>query len=136
MIAQGKKVKFNYILKVGGQIVDQSKDAPLEFVHGEGGIIPGLQDGMLGMKLGEKKMIRVAAERAYGLVQPEAFVEIPKDRLPEAKLGMPVGARSPEGQNYQGYVAEIRPETLLIDFNHPLAGKELEFDVEVVSIEM
>jgi FKBP-type peptidyl-prolyl cis-trans isomerase 2 len=134
MIANGKKVKFNYVLKVGGQIMDQSKESPLEYVHGQGGIIPGLQDGMLGMKQGEKKVICVQPERAYGLVQPEAFVEIPKDRLPEARVGMPVGAKSPEGQNYQGYVAEIRPETILIDFNHPLAGKELEFDVEVVSI--
>lgn len=136
MIEPGKKVKFNYTLKVGGQIIDQSKEAPLEYVHGEGGIIPGLQDGMQGMKQGEKKVILVAEDRAYGNVQPEAFVEIPKSQLPqEAKLGMAIGAKSPEGQNYQGRVVDIRPETILIDFNHPLAGKELEFDIEVVSIE-
>jgi FKBP-type peptidyl-prolyl cis-trans isomerase 2 len=136
MIDQGKKVKFNYTLRVGGEIVDQSKEAPLEYVHGEGGIIPGLQDGMKGMKQGEKKVIRVAADRAYGNIHPEAIVEVPKDRFPqEVTLGMPVGAKSPEGQSYQGRVVDIRPETILVDFNHPLAGKELEFDIEVVSID-
>lgn len=136
MIDQGKKVKFNYVLKVDGQVVDQSKETPLEYVHGAGGIIPGLQQGMQGMKQGEKKIIRVAPEGAYGNVHPEAFVEIPKKQLPqEPQLGMMVGAKSPEGQNFQGRIVDIRPETLLIDFNHPLAGKELEFDIEVVSIE-
>ena len=138
MIEQGKKVKFNYTLKVDGKIIDQSKDAPLEYVYGEGGIIPGLQDGMTGMKQGEKKLIRVVPEKAYGNIQPEALVEVPKDRLPkdqEIKLGMGISAKSQDGQAFQGRVIDIRPETVLIDFNHPLAGKELEFDIEVVSID-
>ena len=137
MIEVGKKVKFNYTLKVGGKVIDQSKEAPMEYVHGEGSIIPGLQESMQGMKQGEKKVIRVDPDKAYGKVQPEAFVEVPKSQLPqqEPKVGMPVAAKSPEGQNYQGRIVDIRPETLLIDFNHPLAGKELEFDIDIVSIE-
>lgn len=135
MIGQGKKVKFHYTLKVDGQVFDKSADAPLEYVHGQGSIIRGLEKAMEGMKEGDKKTVRVPCEEGYGTVQPEAIVEFPKARAPQdVQVGAILAAKRQDGQSLRGRVVEIRPETVMIDFNHPLAGKELEFEVDVVSI--
>ncbi|NLV32527.1 MAG: peptidylprolyl isomerase [Acidobacteria bacterium] len=138
-IENGKKVSFHYTLTVEEEVLQSSEGAePLSYTHGSGQIIPGLAAGMEGMNEGEKKTILVSSENAYGPVNPEAFNEVPKSALPgdlEIEEGMMLQARSPEGQSMPVRVAEIREDTVLMDMNHPLAGKDLKFDVKIVSVE-
>ena len=139
VIGQGSKVKFDYVLTVEGQKIDSTKDkGPLEFVQGEGTLFLGLENQMYGLKAGEKKTIKVAPEGGYGEINPEAFDEVDKSRLPkeiELKEGVRFRGQGPGGENFPVVIAEVREETVIIDFNHPLAGKELIFDIEVVSID-
>lgn len=138
-IENGNKVSFHYTLTVEDEVLQTSDgEEPLSYTHGSGQIIPGLAAGMEGMSAGEEKSILVAAENAYGPVNPEAFNEVPKSALPpdlEIEAGMMLQARGPEGQSMPVRVVEIREDTVLMDMNHPLAGKDLKFDVKIVSVE-
>ncbi len=137
MIENGKKVKFHYTLTVDDQVVDSSsgKD-PLEYEHGGGGIIPGLQKGLEGLKEGDKRQVAVEAKEAYGEINPQAIVEVSKENLggQDIKEGMGIQAKSQTGQAFQGVIKEVRDSDVLVDFNHPLAGKTLNFEVEIVAI--
>jgi FKBP-type peptidyl-prolyl cis-trans isomerase 2 len=138
-IEKGKKVSFDYTLTVDGQVVDSSKERePLSYVHGEGKIIPGLASELEGMKEGQEKTVEVSPEDAYGKEDPEAFKEISKGSLPEGlepKTGMMLQMQGPEGQPVPVKVAEVKDEAVVLDLNHPLAGKTLSFDVKVISVE-
>ncbi len=139
VITKGSKVKFDYVLTVEGHQIESTKDkGPLEFVQGEGKIFLGLENQMYGLKTGEKKMIKVAPEGGYGTINPEAFDEVDKSRLPkdlELKEGLRIRGQGPGGENFPVVIKEVREKTVVIDFNHPLAGKELIFDIEVISID-
>lgn len=139
VITQGSKVKFDYVLTVEGNQIDSTKDkGPLEFVQGEGTLFLGLENQMFGLKAGEKKTIKVAPEGGYGQINPEAFVEVEKSRLPkevEIKAGVEFRGQGPEGGNFPVVITEVKEKTVMVDFNHPLAGKELIFAIEVVSID-
>jgi FKBP-type peptidyl-prolyl cis-trans isomerase SlyD len=107
-------------------------------VHGEGKIIPGLASELEGMKEGQEKTVEVSPEGAYGKEDPEAFKEISKSSLPEGlepKAGMMLQMQGPEGQPVPVKVAEVKDEAVVLDLNHPLAGKTLNFDIEVISVE-
>ncbi len=136
MIENGKKVSFHYTLKVDGKIVDTNLERePLMYVQGKNQIIPGLEKKLLGLKAGDKKEVLVAAEDAYGPIDPKAFVEVPVSQLPEgAEPGMMLSVTGAQGQKMQATIKEIKGETATIDFNHPLAGKTLLFNIEIVSI--
>ena len=136
-IASGKTVKFNYTLKVDNQVVDSSTGhEPLTYVQGKGEMIPGLEKRLEGMKAGDKKEITVPQEEAYGPVNPNALVEVPTAKLPKGadKPGAMLSVTGDEGRNMRAIVKEIHGETTILDFNHPLAGKELHFDVEIVEV--
>lgn len=138
MIEKGKKVKFHYTLKVGPEVLASSHPGnALEYVHGKDSIIPGLQKGLEGHEEGEKCTIEVKPEEGYGAIDPRAFIEVPKDQVPaEAmQLGASLSAEK-DGETIRGRIQDIRPETVVIDFNHPLAGKILTFDVEILSVHM
>jgi len=138
-IENGKKVLFHYTLTVDDQLVQTSEgQEPLAYTHGEGGIIPGLASEMAGMNEGEEKSVLVSAEDAYGDINPEAFKEIPRSSLPddlEPQIDMMLKAHSPEGHEVVVRISDVKEESIVIDLNHPLAGKDLKFDVKVVSIE-
>jgi len=137
MIHEGKHVKFHYTLKVDGKVIESSLEGnPLEYTHGKDPIIPGLQKGLEGHKEGDKCQINVTPEEGYGLIHKDLLVEVSKTKMPEGdiKLGTQLTAKSGTGQNLQGRVKDIRPDTILVDFNHPLAGKNLVFDVEVLAV--
>lgn len=109
---------------------------PLTFMYGSGMIIPGLEEGLKGLKKGDKKKIEVASENAYGPVSNEAIQEVPKDQLPtevELKPGLQLMAQTPHGP-MPVKVVEVADTTVKMDFNHPLAGQDLVFDVEVVEV--
>lgn len=137
-IQKGKEVSFDYTLTVDGQIFDSSQDKePLTYVHGDGNIIPGLAKQLEGMKAGDKKDIVVNSEEAYGEVNPNAFHEIPKSQLPssiEPRIGMTLQANAPDGRSQFARIAEIKDDSIVVDMNHPLAGKKLNFQIEIVSV--
>lgn len=132
-------VKIHYTGKLeDGQVFDSSIERePIEFTIGGGQIIPGLEKGLIDMEVNEKKTIQIPQTEAYGDVQKELFQEIPKDQLPQEitpEVGMGLVAKNPDGSERQLRVAEVKDESIIIDANHPLAGKDLIFDVEVVEI--
>ena len=137
MIKEGSKVKFDYTLTVEGKVVDTSAGrGPLEYTHGAGHIIPGLEKELLGMNVGDKKSVDVAPEEGYGKVLDEAIRRVPKEAIGGAenlKVGDMVGA-SNAGHTFRGVVKEITDKEVVLDFNHPLAGKTLHFDVEIKEI--
>jgi peptidylprolyl isomerase len=139
VIEDGKKVKFDYTLTIDGEQIETSEGKePLEFTQGEGLIIQGLADAMQGMKVGETKSVTLTPENAYGVEVPEAYKEFPKSTFPEGfefQKGMIVELRTPEGQAVPGIIWEDKGEAVVVNFNHPLAGKTLTFDVKVVGIE-
>jgi len=138
-IQQGSKVKFDYTLTVEGKVEDTSKGrGPLEYTQGAGQIIVGLEKELLGMKVGDTKTVTVAAKEAYGEVLEEAVRRVPKSAINGAehlKEGDMVGA-SNNGHTFRAIVKKIDEEKqeIVLDFNHPLAGKELTFDVKIVEI--
>lgn len=138
VIEEGKSVKFDYTLKVEEQLVDKSEGrGPLEYVHGKNMIVKGLEKELVGLKVGDKKVVTVTPEEGYGAVDPNAIVEFPKEKLAidqEVKVGMVLTLPTESGKKYSGVVIEVKEETFVINFNHPLAGRELVFDVEIVEV--
>ena len=137
MIKEGSKVKFDYTLTVDGKVTDTSSGrGPLEYTHGAGHIIPGLEKELAGMKVGDKKTVQVSPEEGYGTVQEEAIRRVPKEAIGDVgnlKVGDMVGA-SNAGHTFRAVVKEITDKEVVLDFNHPLAGKTLHFDVEIKEI--
>jgi FKBP-type peptidyl-prolyl cis-trans isomerase 2 len=133
------KVKVHYTGKLlDGQIFDSSLERePLEFEVGQGQMIKGFEAAVLGMEKGDKKEVTLAPEEAYGEHRPEMTQEVKKTDLPEdlkPEVGMTLMSSTPDGQQFKVNVAEVREDSILIDANHPLAGKSLVFDIEVVEI--
>jgi FKBP-type peptidyl-prolyl cis-trans isomerase 2 len=139
MIKNGSVVSFEYTLSdENGEVIESNRgEEPVSYTHGAQQIIPGLEKGFLGMEINEKKSIRVEPEEAYGPVNSESFKEIPKREVPAGALkkGTMLQARGPRGEEFSVRVHDITPETVVLDLNHPLAGKTLNFDVKVLSIE-
>jgi len=138
-IANGSKVQLEYTLTIDdGKVLDSNTGRePLTFTQGQQQIIPGLEKALEGMRASEKKKVTVNAAEAYGEVDPTAITEVPKERVPAQALTVGTGfvARGPNGETRPVRVKEIREQTVIIDLNHPLAGKTLVFDVKVLSVE-
>ncbi|WP_428897517.1 FKBP-type peptidyl-prolyl cis-trans isomerase SlyD [Parelusimicrobium proximum] len=138
MIENGKKVKFHYTLRVNGEVRDTSDGRePLEYVQGAGHIIKGLEAEIANMNVGDKKTVTIPAALGYGEVQAEAKRKLPKEAIKNSdglKVGDVVGASNGE-QHFQAVISEVTDNEVELDFNHPLAGKDLEFDVEIISAE-
>lgn len=137
-IAEGSTVRLEYTLKDdGGELLDSSEGAePLTYTHGRRQIIPGLERALQGMRAGDKKQVQVAPKDAYGTVDPAATAEVPKQNLPPEALvpGTQLVARRPDGSSQFVRVKEVRAETVVLDLNHPLAGKTLFFDVRILEV--
>lgn len=137
-IGEGSQVALEYTLSdEAGTVIESNKGKqPMSYIHGKSQIIPGLEKELSGMKVGEEKKIQVKPEDGYGPVNPDAFQEIPKDKLPpEAlKVGTMLMAQGPQGQGIPVRVHEIKDTTVIMDFNHPMAGKTLSFDVKISEI--
>lgn len=137
-IQKGSQVSFDYTLTVDGEVIDSSQGKePFQYTHGEGKIIPGLSRQLEGLKVGDEKRIEIPPEEAYGAVNPKAFQEVARTQLPpdiEPKVGMQLQVGSSGGKIMIVKIAEVKGDTIVIDFNHPLAGKTLIFQVKIVSI--
>ena len=139
VIEKGRTVTFDYTLTVDGQVVDSSEGRqPLQYKHGEGKIIPGLSKRMEGLRKGDEKDIVVGSAEAYGQVDPSAFQEVPKSQMPaglEMNVGTQLQAKSQDGRTLLVTVSQIKKDSVVLNFNHPLAGKELHFHVKIVEIQ-
>ena len=139
VVKNGDNVKVHYTGKlVSGEQFDSSVGRePLEFTVGAGMMIKGFDAAMPGMKLGEKKTINIAPEDGYGPRNPEAMIEFPKEQVPaDMKLepGMPLTLSDQAGNPVPVIVVEVKDDVIVLDANHFLAGQELVFDIELVSI--
>ena len=139
MIRNGSVVRFEYILSgENGEVIESNKGKdPVTYTHGQHEVIPGLEKELSGMKVNEEKNICLQPEEAYGRVDPKGFKEVPKTEIPAAaiEVGTPLSACSSEGEDVIIRVHEVKQKTVILDFNHPLAGKTLNFDVKVIDIE-
>jgi len=138
-VKSGDKVKVHYHGRLtSGETFDKSEGRePLEFEVGSGMVIKGFDEGVTGMAVGEKKTINIPFLEAYGPHNPEMIIEMPKDRFPqdmEVEVGMPLGMSDGQGNQYQVVVTQIKDDAVVLDANHPLAGKDLVFDLELVEI--
>jgi FKBP-type peptidyl-prolyl cis-trans isomerase SlyD len=137
-IREGSQVALEYTLSdEAGTVIESNKGKqPMSYIHGKSQIIPGLEKELSGMKVGEEKKIQIKPEDGYGPVNPDAFQEVPKDKLPpEAlKVGTMLMAQGPQGQGIPVRVHEVKDTTVIMDFNHPMAGKTLSFDVKISEI--
>ncbi len=138
-VQPGAVVHLEFTLRdESGTVLDDNRGRPpLVFTYGKGEVIPGLERALAGMRVGEERRITVRPEDGYGPVDPAAITEVPKDRLPpEARV---VGARllgqTRSGREVPVRVREVKDESVVLDLNHPLAGRTLVFDVRVILIE-
>jgi len=137
-IAEGKKVSFEYTLTLEDKEVIDSNvgKEPLTYVQGSKQIVPGLEKAMEGLTVGDTKQVTVIPEEGYGPIITEAVIEVKKEQLPEdaREVGALVQGQG-GGQTLRGKVTELKEDTAVVDFNHPLAGKTLFFDVKVLEIQ-
>jgi FKBP-type peptidyl-prolyl cis-trans isomerase SlyD len=138
VIEEGSVVSIEYTLTDdAGAVIDSNVDKePLTYVQGAGQIVNGLERELIGLKTGEQKKVQVKPEEGYGMPSKQAFQEFPRDTIPaEAqKAGATLMAKGQDGQAIPMRVHEVKEKTVVVDFNHPLAGKTLNFDVKIKDI--
>ncbi|MDX1277389.1 peptidylprolyl isomerase [Oceanihabitans sediminis] len=132
-------VKVHYTGKLSnGQVFDSSLERePLEFTLGEGMLIPGFEKAVIDMKVNDKKTVEIPVNEAYGEVREELFHKVDKAQLPqelEPQVGLGLVSKSEDGREHQFRIAEVNEDHIVVDGNHPLAGQDLVFDLELVEI--
>lgn len=139
-VKDGVVVSLDYVLRLDdGEVVDSSEgDEPLQYLHGYGQIIPGLEKALVGLGIGDSKTVSVPAADAYGEVDMDAFELVPRSMFPddlELEEGLELSLRDVEtDEPFDATVAEVRDDEVLLDFNHPLAGETLHFEVRIPAI--
>lgn len=137
-VSNGKQVTLEYTMKLDDQSVVDSNvgGEPLKVTQGSHQIIPGVEKALEGMAAGEKKKVTLAPAEAYGTVDPKAFQEVDKKMVPaEAqKVGTQLEGKTADGKTVYPRISEVKNDTIVLDFNHPLAGKTLHFDVKVLDV--
>ena len=138
-VKKGDVVSVEYTGKLGdGEVFDSSTGRePLHFAVGSGQVIPGFDKAVDGMKKGESKKVTIPCAEAYGPINTELLKEIPREKIPlkeELKAGMMLMMQGPDGQRLPVRVANVTPKTVTLDMNHPLAGKDLTFEIKVMGI--
>ena len=135
----GDKVKVHYTGKLeDGTVFDSSKDRePLEFALGSGNVIPGFESGLLGMEPGESKTLTIAPDEAYGQINPDLVATVERKQFPEnisPEVGLQLQMTQPNGLPLNVTIINIVGDSITLDANHPLAGKTLVFEVELVAV--
>ena len=140
-VENGSKVSVHYrgTLNDGTEFdSSHSRGEPLTFEVGSGNMISGFGDAVQGMTVGETKNITVTPDQAYGDVNPEAITDVPKTSFPDDfpfEVDSMVQGQNQMGQPVMGTINEVKEDSVTIDFNHPMAGKDLNFEIELVSID-
>ena len=139
VVKDGTVVSLQYTLSSeDGKTIESNKGKePLKYTQGSHQIVPGLEKGLAGMKVGDEKRVKVTPEEGYGQVDPKGFQEFPKEKIPSEglKVGSVLMATGPQGQQVPVRVHEIKEKTVVLDLNHPMAGKTLVFDVKVLDVQ-
>ncbi|MBI4376621.1 MAG: peptidylprolyl isomerase [Elusimicrobia bacterium] len=136
-IQNGAMVKLHYTLTVDGYVVESTMGGdPLSYVHGKGETISGLEQRISGLNPGDHRLVEIPPEEAYGQPDPTALQQAPKSVFRDPgvlQVGMRVSGQGP-GMSFQAMVSSISDDKITLDLNHPLAGKTLRFEVEVVDV--
>jgi peptidylprolyl isomerase len=136
---QGDTVKVHYTGKLqDGNVFDSSENRePLEFTLGAGNMIPGFEQAVQGMNIGDKKTAEIPSEQAYGEKREDMIISVPRENVPgdiEPEVGQQLAIQQQGGQQVPVTVTEVSEEKVVLDANHPLAGKDLVFEIELVEI--
>ncbi|MBI4150895.1 peptidylprolyl isomerase [Candidatus Woesearchaeota archaeon] len=136
---KGDSVKVDYTgtLDDGTTFDSSNGKAPITFKLGDGEVIPGFENGVEGMSVGQEKDITIPADQAYGEHHEKLVQKVPRDKFPQSadlKKGMLLTMKAPTGQQLMARIAELDETTATLDLNHPLAGKTLHFKVKLVAI--
>ena len=138
MVTQGSTVEVHYTGKLTNDEVFDSSEGkePLKFEVGSGQIIPGFENAILGKNVGDKVTVSIDPTQAYGDVREDLLVKVPFDKMPgDVEVGQTLQADSGQGQPVMVVVEQVNEDHVVINGNHPLAGKELVFDIEIVSVQ-
>lgn len=131
-------VRLDYSLYVDGRLLESSqKSGPIEFIQGTGNVIRGLERELNGMRVNDSKELTIAPEDGYGVVDPKAFIDVPRSDFPPKiplDLNTTVQVRDADGNTQDARISKVGKENIRLDFNHPLAGKELFFQITVAGI--
>ncbi len=131
------KVHYTGTLK-NGEVFDTSEERePLEFTLGQGQLIPGFEKAVIGMGEGDSTKVEIPSDEAYGEAREDLIINVPKDQLPEGvtpEIGMQLQVNQPNGQPVPVRITKIGDNDLTLDANHPLAGEDLTFDIELVEV--
>ncbi len=137
-VQDGQVVSMDYTLRVDGEVIDSSEGtSPLQFIQGSGNIIPGLEQEIYGMSLGDSKNIIVQPEDGYGTLDPDAFIDVPRPEFPAnipMEIGTEIQVTDEDGTPMNARIDRVDDDNVTLDFNHPLAGKELHFDMKIVAL--
>jgi FKBP-type peptidyl-prolyl cis-trans isomerase SlpA len=138
-VAEKNNIAVHYTGKLkDGEVFDSSEGRePLKFIVGDGNMIPGFEKGVLGMQINEKKTIEIPFDQAYGDIRKDLFHEVSNENLPQdlkPEIGMQLQSKSQDGSVLNVTIIKVNENSVTIDANHPLAGKDLYFDIEVVEI--
>ena len=137
-VESGVVVSMEYTLHVDGELLDSSEGhGPLQYLAGHRNIVAGLEDAMMGMQIGESKDVVVAPTDGYGEFDEDAFLDVPKDQFPKdmnLEEDMELTVRDDSGEGRYARVETIEGEAVRLNFNHPLAGEELSFNVKVIAL--
>ena len=139
MIAKNKVVSLSYCLKsTQGEELDRAGiDKPLEYLHGSGNIVPGLENALEGLKVGDKKEVTVEPKDGYGEIMTDLKMEVDRKAFPtdqKIATGMQFMAELADGKKHPFNVVDIKDDKIHVDGNHPLAGQQLNFDVEIAEV--
>ncbi len=138
LIEPGKTVSLHYTLRLeNGRIYETTEgEEPLVYQHGAGELVPGLEQRLTGLKKGAQDSFVIPPEEAYGEVKLESLIEVPREHIPQEarEPGSEITAVSRQGRQVTGTVYEVKQESIVVDFNHPLAGMDLYFEVTVVDV--
>jgi FKBP-type peptidyl-prolyl cis-trans isomerase SlyD len=137
-IADGVVAKIEYTLIVDSEVLDSSNDeGPLEYLHGHGNIVPGLEKVLVGKKVGDSLQVTVSPEEGYGEYDEEATAHVPREEIPAdvpLEPGVELVMEDDDGEELSAVITWVGPDEVQLDFNHPLAGRTLEFEVKVVGL--
>ncbi|MFY0529898.1 FKBP-type peptidyl-prolyl cis-trans isomerase [Archangium gephyra] len=135
-VSKDSVVSLEYRLHLGdGQVVDESEPGqPLAYMHGRGQIVPGLEGQLEGMSAGESKKVVVSPAQGYGEHDPRGLQEVPREMFPpnaNLQAGLTISAQTADGDVIPITIRELKGDKVVVDLNHPMAGKTLHFDITV-----